>query len=169
MKNSTETIILILAANYAKKHCYIFNHKLNDYNKRLAKKFNLLHTITKLPCNLTKHSKKLNFHKTSSIRLFTSGSTGEPKCVVLYYKHFLISAHNINSFLNYSHSHLWLCQLPLCHVSGLSILFRTLLANASMSIETLTQNNTSYSHISIVPEQLDQIIKIIIRLIYLVF
>lgn len=66
--------------------------------------------------------------------LLTSGSSSKPKiCVHSIGNHFY-SALGSNTFLNYSSQDSWFLNMPLYHVSGLSLIFRTLLASASLSL-----------------------------------
>ncbi|MCH9633438.1 MAG: 2-succinylbenzoate--CoA ligase [Chlamydiae bacterium] len=96
--------------------------------------------------------------------LFTSGSSGDPKIAVHSYSQHYYSALGSNQHLDYQSSHCWLLSLPLYHVSGLSLIFRTLLAKASLalpisSIEDALEQK-SITHLSLVPTQLQRLIKI---------
>lgn len=92
--------------------------------------------------------------------LFTSGSTGEQKAILHQLKHHLASAAAANAQAPLLPGDRWLCPLPLYHVGGLAILFRCLLAGASVcfpgSDQNISQTVQTFcpSHLSLVPTQL---------------
>ncbi len=57
--------------------------------------------------------------------LFTSGTTGEPKLVPLTSQNWLSAVEASASHLGHDSSDVWLLAMPLHHVGGLSILFRS--------------------------------------------
>ena len=89
--------------------------------------------------------------KDTSILLFTSGSSGFPKLVSLKVEHFLASARGSVERLRLKKESCYLLSVPLFHVSGLSILFRCLLAGSSIAF---TSDFLLASHVSWVPTQL---------------
>ena len=66
--------------------------------------------------------------------LLTSGSTGAPRAVVHTLANHLYSAIGSAANLPLECGDRWLVALPICHVAGLSILFRCLLAGATALI-----------------------------------
>ena len=92
--------------------------------------------------------------------VYTSGSTGESKGVLLSLRNLLASAERANSALPFEADDTWLLSLPLYHVSGLGILSRWLVAGATMEIakdgETMHDafNRLAPSHCSLVATQL---------------
>lgn len=62
----------------------------------------------------------------------TSGTTGEPKCVVLTKDALIASAHATHSFLNVSTHDKWLCCLPPSHVGGFGVLARAILSDIAV-------------------------------------
>jgi O-succinylbenzoic acid--CoA ligase len=62
----------------------------------------------------------------------TSGTTSEPKEVVLTYGNWLWSALGSAVALGHPSSERWLCALPLTHVGGLSILLRSVIAGTTV-------------------------------------
>ena len=64
--------------------------------------------------------------------LFTSGSTGTPRGVVLSRSAFLASANASAHRLGWADEDRWLCALPLSHIGGLSILTRCLVARKTV-------------------------------------
>jgi O-succinylbenzoic acid--CoA ligase len=96
--------------------------------------------------------------------IFTSGSSQEPKAVVHTYGNHYYSALGSNSNIRLGAGDCWLLCLPLHHVSGLAILFRTALAGAAVRIpepgKTLGETIRIYkpSHISLVAAQLIELL-----------
>ena len=66
--------------------------------------------------------------------VFTSGSTGTPKAALHTFGNHYYSALGSNENIALRPGDRWLHSLPLYHVGGLSILFRCLLAGATMSL-----------------------------------
>ncbi|MGA1559038.1 MAG: o-succinylbenzoate--CoA ligase [bacterium] len=64
----------------------------------------------------------------------TSGSTGFPKLVALSIANFIWSAHGSSENIAVDPNDTWLISLPLFHVGGMSIIFRTMLAGANAMI-----------------------------------
>ena len=62
----------------------------------------------------------------------TSGTTAEPKEVVLSYGNWLWSALGSAVALGHPRTERWLCALPLTHVGGLSILIRSVIAGTTV-------------------------------------
>lgn len=69
-------------------------------------------------------------HRPHSI-LYTSGTSSQPKPVVLTYSNFLASAKASQSNLGVVADDRWLCVLPLFHIGGLSILIRSVIAGTA--------------------------------------
>lgn len=87
----------------------------------------------------------------SSLLIFTSGSTGAPKLAVLSLAAMLASASSAIDCCDLREGDGWLLSLPLHHVGGLAILFRCLLARATIIDDP---SNIKISHLSYVPAQL---------------
>jgi O-succinylbenzoic acid--CoA ligase len=66
--------------------------------------------------------------------LFTSGTTGRPKGVVLSRRAFLAAARGSEANLGFHEHDRWLLGLPIAHVGGLSILTRCLLARRTVVV-----------------------------------
>ena len=116
------------------------------------------------PSHFLKKSDKLtriqDLHPKARTILHTSGSSSRPKAVVHSIKSHVLSANRAISKLNLGSSDRWLLSLPLWHVSGMSIVFRCLIANAkiilpdsSLSLlESLSDHQIT--HVSMVATQL---------------
>ncbi len=93
--------------------------------------------------------------------VFTSGSSGTPKAAVLSLGNFLWNASGANAVMPLGPGDRWLLSIPLFHVGGLSIAFRTLLAGATM---VLPQERSTVvpppgvTHVSLVPTQLQRLL-----------
>ncbi len=74
----------------------------------------------------------LNKIGTSCVALFTSGSTGQAKIVVLTRKALETSALTINRTFALSSKDIWLCALPVHHIGGLSIYERARLSKSTV-------------------------------------
>lgn len=94
--------------------------------------------------------------------LLTSGSSTCPKICVHSLENHIYSALGSNKSILYLESDSWLLSLPLFHVGGLSLIFRTLLAKASLTLsnDTLEESlkKNLVTHISLVPTQLQKLI-----------
>lgn len=93
--------------------------------------------------------------------ILSSGSTGEPKAIVHSLAAHIESAHGAASNMPLSPGDRWLWSLPLCHVSGLSILIRCAVAaatvvgipeDAGLSVDLLSKQRIT--HLSLVTTQL---------------
>ena len=97
--------------------------------------------------------------------VFTSGSTGTPKAVALSLENFLWSAEGANQVMPLEPRDRWLLALPLHHVGGLAIVFRTLLAGAALVIPAnrhdlaRTIATQGITHLSLVPMQLHRLLQ----------
>ncbi len=67
--------------------------------------------------------------------LYTSGTTGRPKGVMLTHGNHEASAAASRARLGIRDGDRWLCALPLCHVGGLSIVMRSVLDGTSMVLQ----------------------------------
>lgn len=72
----------------------------------------------------------------------TSGTTGEPKGVILSRRAFFTSAREACAWLNVRGNDRWFLSLPLAHVGGLAVLARCWLVHASVALPS--SNQTSF-------------------------
>ena len=97
--------------------------------------------------------------------VFTSGSTGTPKAVLHSYGNHYYNALGSNTNLPLAPGDRWLLDLPLYHVGGLGILFRSLLAGSTVVMpdqgETLDAVLSRYevTHLSVVVTQLHRLLQ----------
>jgi O-succinylbenzoic acid--CoA ligase len=97
--------------------------------------------------------------------LLTSGSTGRPKSALHRLSNHLASARGANANMPLGAGDRWLLSLPLYHVSGIGILFRTWLAGAAVvlpdpgeSIDRAIERRR-ITHLSLVPAQLVRLLE----------
>jgi O-succinylbenzoic acid--CoA ligase len=64
----------------------------------------------------------------------TSGSSGEPRVVMLTREQLLASAERVNRALGLGAGDQWLCPLPLHHIGGMAIAWRCALAGSTMRL-----------------------------------
>ena len=97
--------------------------------------------------------------------IFTSGSSGSLKAVVHSLANHFYSALGANQKMPLNPGDCWLMSLPLFHVGGLAIFFRTLLAGAAIVLPAEKQtlvNSLKYNnitHLSLVPTQLHRLLQ----------
>jgi len=99
--------------------------------------------------------------------VFSSGTTGAPRGVVLSWANLYYSAQGAASVLACRSDDTWLAALPFFHIGGISILYRTALAgcaayimnrfDASRAIEIMTDRRVTY--ISVVSTMLTDLIR----------
>ena len=96
--------------------------------------------------------------------LFTSGSGGEPAGIMHTVGNHYFSALGANRNMTLTEDDRWLIVLPFYHVSGLSILFRTIIAAAASVIGNTEQqlavqlSSQHITHVSLVPTQLQRLL-----------
>ena len=191
--NSLDYIILILAlikseilfiplnTHYSANQTKIFINDLNcDYlfisNKYFNKYSNLISTISieniTSDINNNKSLNNLNYFTEPSNYLLnnltniilSSGTSASPKYIVHDYSNHYYSALGSNKNIKLNNESKWLLSLPLYHVGGLAILFRTLIAGSHLIIPDSTNSltyciTTTYpSHYSFVFTQFQQLI-----------
>lgn len=67
--------------------------------------------------------------------MFTSGTTGRAKAVPQTYKNHAASHNNCQQHFDYDNKSTWLMVNPIFHISGLSILFRTVMTGSALIVE----------------------------------
>ncbi|KAA3619266.1 MAG: o-succinylbenzoate--CoA ligase [Calditrichaeota bacterium] len=105
-----------------------------------------------------------NFKKPASI-IFTSGSASQPKAAVHSYENHFYSALGSQTNIPVTENDRWLLSLPLYHIGGLAISFRTFLAGGAIVIpanrDSILQNIAKFkiTHISLVAAQLHRLLQ----------
>lgn len=98
--------------------------------------------------------------------MFTSGTTGRAKAVIQTYANHMASEVQCRTALLYDDSSTWLCVNPIYHISGLSIIFRTLITGSTLVMsETFDEDKVlalidahNVTHTSFVPVMLERLI-----------
>jgi O-succinylbenzoic acid--CoA ligase len=98
---------------------------------------------------------------------FTSGSSGKPKGVILTYVNHYFNALGSNENIPLQSGDCWLLSLPLYHVGGISILFRSALAGSSAHImrrfdaaaANVLIDSGVVTHLSLVPTMLTTLLQ----------
>lgn len=90
--------------------------------------------------------------------LFTSGTTAEPKIACHSLGNHYYSALGSNARMPLQTNSHYLLSLPLYHIAGIAILFRTFLAGASLLLSD-TLSHPQASHLSLVPTQLSRLLE----------
>ena len=108
-------------------------------------------------CGIPQHK---NNRKKYETVIFTSGSTGKPKGVCLKRSNFKASAQSWNKQINFDVNDDYALCLPLHHISGLSILYRSIYYKFSMTLFDSYKQiiNRKSSIISLVPTALESLI-----------
>jgi len=103
-------------------------------------------------------------HETSIV--FTSGSSGDPKGVILTLGNHFCNALASNENIKLTPADCWFAALPFYHVGGMSILFRTALAGSSAFVADSFSPDVvnrlidrgQLTHLSLVPTMLDSLL-----------
>ena len=109
--------------------------------------------LVEQPCSI----QRLHLKAITNI-ITTSGSSGEPKFVEHRLENHYFSYMGIKTPLKVSSKTRWLLNLPVYHISGLSILFRMIFSSGSIVIsDDLDWNLNQSTHASFVPTQIQDL------------
>ena len=112
-----------------------------------------------------REKKKLYPINDCSTLILTSGSSSAPKIVALSHGNFYYSYHGAKKRLKLSKKTRYLLTLPLSHISGLSIIYRTFYCGGTLYLKEKKQKLASciikdhITHISAIPTQLFSLIE----------
>ena len=98
----------------------------------------------------------------------TSGSSAEPKIVMLSAANIIASCRAVNRRLELRAGDRWLCVLPRHHVAGLAISYRSMLGGAELQLQWPFRAEAtraalwdgSVTHLSLVPAQLERLLNL---------
>lgn len=96
-----------------------------------------------------------------SVLIFSSGSTGSAKGVLLSTEALFSSARSVNQYFNVKPTDRWVLALPVSYVAGLAVLFRSIASGGTLVVaEDLVRDTTQFSGtlLSVVPAQLAQLL-----------
>ncbi len=98
--------------------------------------------------------------------IFTSGSTGTAKAVAHTSRQHLASAEGLLQRFCFTQQDTWLLSLPMCHVSGLAIVYRWLQQGATLKIGVgdLAEDIKGVTHASLVATQLKRLMEADVKL-----
>ena len=181
MESSIDAIFLYLASIKVKKTPIIFNYFWgNDNLNQVISKYGINHIICswdkkkKINCSASVYyfEEILNSSKGCGIPsdlnknidfesiLFTSGTSGDPKAVCLTKKNFLMSSKAWNHELNFKKEDQYVLCLPVYHIAGLSIIYRSIYYKFQVQIIDSYRdlNKVKGTIISLLPSILNRII-----------
>jgi len=102
-------------------------------------------------------------HDMTADIIFTSGSTGEPKGVVHTISNHYYSALGAHGTIPFSEGDTWMASLPMYHISGLSLIMRSLIHGGALFFPEEGRTDADclgqVSHISLVPVQLARLME----------
>ncbi len=154
IEDPVHTIILFWACLRLNKRVYMFNYRVQNNYYLMKKKYNLPKIFTNYITSKNKFLYKPDFDIHSpNIALLTSGSTGLPKCVLHTVSNAFNNAQHVVKECSFNSSSKWYLNLPLYHVSGLSIIFRCFLVGGSIVLEDKHNYFMSFTHMSCVQKQ----------------
>lgn len=105
---------------------------------------------------------------TPAVLVETSGSSAEPKIVMLSAANIANSCLAVNARLDLKRGDRWLCVLPRHHVGGLAIGYRCALAGAELMVQSrfdaeavqAALRDAQITHVSLVPAMLERLLRI---------
>lgn len=168
LDNSVDMVARLCAAWRVGAVALPLNNRFpKDYLKTIFRRLDITHVVMLEPVRPLQGVPEHGWPEGVAIPLeneatiiLTSGSTGKEKAVLHSYANHYYNALGSNLNIRLGPGARWLMSLPLCHVGGIGILFRCLLAGAAMVVprsdETIAESVYKYrvSHISLVSTQL---------------
>ena len=138
-----------------------FKSQITDFKLQIADPTDLLARVEEVP---DRAEIRIPLNQPAAI-VFTSGSSGEPRAALLSYGNLYYSALGSNRNIHVASHDIWLLTLPLYHVGGLGILFRCLLAGATIALpergEAVEDGQARFraTHLSLVGAQLHRLLR----------
>lgn len=168
-KNSSESLILYFGALRAHKEVFLFSDKepkAHSFEEAFSLDIPLIDAETCfLPARKEKKDKPRLSKRAIASYIFTSGSSAKPKICALTIENHFKSAVGCIQKIKLNHQSKYLMNLPLYHVSGISIPFRVFSAGGTCifpkqgeALEPLLKEET-ISHLSMVSTQLRRWLK----------
>ncbi|UXU65097.1 o-succinylbenzoate--CoA ligase [Staphylococcus agnetis] len=181
VNNSIEAIICIHAAWLYGIEIVMINHRLTRHEiEKQLNSINVRDVVTTLPLELASEFRILNYAALSSNSstnnarrqpfnmeriasiMFTSGTTGPQKAVPQTFKNHQASAQACFETLGFSAESRWLTVLPIYHISGLSIIIRSVLYGFTVYLKEKFDaeailaciQHKHITHLSLVPQTL---------------
>lgn len=136
----------------------------SDFDSKYAESINAAEILPSDNDNRAAYRQPVISLDNPAVIIFTSGSTDIPKAALLTYGNLYHNAISANERIPFESGHRWLLSLPLYHVGGLGILFRSIAGGGAVVIpekkETIADSVSHYdiSHLSLVPAQLYRLI-----------
>jgi O-succinylbenzoic acid--CoA ligase len=120
------------------------------------------------PAPAERSTAALDAASTPALLAETSGSSAEPKIVMLSATQVMASCEAVNARLDLRRGDRWLCVLPRHHVGGLAISYRCALAGAELRVQSrfsavsvqAVLRDGGITHISLVPGQLQRLLSL---------
>jgi len=136
IKDKLKLLIAIIALNRKKSIPIIYpNYPNIDEHINTTKISVSIKDFEVMEQNNDLKSKYVYHENDTQIVMFTSGSSGVPKPCELTYSNFYESAKMWDKILGFHHSDVYLNHMPLTHVSGMCIFFRSLYYNFEMILD----------------------------------
>jgi len=136
---------------------------LNNYlpKESIPQSLHQLNSYCTLPphleCSPIKASQTFLCKKTHATYLFTSGTTTRPKIACHSLGNHYYSALGSNAQMEIKPGDHYLLSLPLYHIAGIAILFRTFLAGATLLLSDKIEDPRA-THLSLIPTQLSRLL-----------
>jgi len=111
---------------------------------------------------------KVKFQRDNiALMMYSSGSTGSPKCVQLTFYNLFESTKSLRSIINTEQNDIWLASLPIYHIGGFSIISRSIIFGNTIAFSKSTSSKNIINsllkykptYFSIVPTTLKQILE----------
>ncbi|MHA2097951.1 MAG: o-succinylbenzoate--CoA ligase [Candidatus Kariarchaeaceae archaeon] len=110
---------------------------------------------------------EFNLDKLQSL-IYTSGTTGRPKASIISYSNIFHSVMASNQRLGVEENDIWMLTIPMYHVGGMSIIFRSCINGTAIFLDERFQpenianliNEYAITQISLVPTMLSKLISI---------